>query len=145
LAGAGAVIHLAGVYSHGITTDDVTFHTNVMGSFNVHEAAWRLGIKRVVTLSSEAVLGWAPGSYLREHVPDYLPIDENRPYRPQDRYGLSKQAAEAIARSYTARCGMETFLIRAPWIDSPEELEGVEEVERAAADTLLALSLHRGT
>jgi UDP-glucose 4-epimerase len=105
----------------------VTFHTNVMGAFNVHEAAWRLGIKRVVRLSSEAVLGWAPGSYLREHVPNYLPIDENHPCRPQDCYGHSKQAAEAIARSYTARCGMETIIIRAPWIVSPEELEGLKK------------------
>jgi nucleoside-diphosphate-sugar epimerase len=128
LAGADAVLHLAGIYTHGITTNEVTFRTNAMGTFNVHEAAWRLGIKRVVTMSSEAVLGWAPGSWEREHVPEYLPIDENHPCRPQDCYGLSKQVAEAIAHSYTAKCGMETVLIRAPWIISPEELR---ELKRA--------------
>jgi nucleoside-diphosphate-sugar epimerase len=122
LAGADAVIHLAAIYSHGITTNEVTFRTNVIGAFNVHEAAWRLGIKRVVTLSSEAVLGWAPGSWEREHVPQYLPIDEDHPCRPQDCYGLSKLATEAIARSYTDKCGMETVLLRAPWIVSPQQL-----------------------
>jgi nucleoside-diphosphate-sugar epimerase len=125
-AGADAVIHLAAIYSHSITTNEVTFRTNVMGAFNVHEAAFRLGIKRVVTLSSEAVLGWAPGSWEREHVPEYLPIDEDHPCRPQDCYGLSKLATEALARSYRDKCGMETVLIRAPWIVSPEQLADLQ-------------------
>jgi nucleoside-diphosphate-sugar epimerase len=121
--GADAVIHLAGIPTHGVVADDATFRINVMGTFNVHEAARRLGIRRVVSLSSEAVLGWAPGSWEREHVPAYLPIDENHPCAPQDCYGLSKQVMEDIARSFTAKCGMETVLIRAPWLVSPEELQ----------------------
>jgi nucleoside-diphosphate-sugar epimerase len=121
--GADAVVHLAGIPTHGLVADDVTFRINVMGTFNVHEAARRRGIKRVVTLSSEAVLGWAPGSWEREHVPAYLPIDEDHPCAPQDCYGLSKQVVEDIARSFTAKCAMETVLIRAPWVVSPEELE----------------------
>ena len=55
----------------------------------------RAGVARVVSMSSEAVLGWAPGSWQREHLPDYLPIDEDHPCRPQDCYGLSKVALEA--------------------------------------------------
>src|SRR6185436_16056186 len=107
----------------GVVADDATFRINVMGTFNVHEAARQRGIGRVVSLSSEAVLGWAPGSWEREHVPAYLPIDENHPCAPQDCYGLSKQVMEDIARSFSARCGMVTVLIRAPWLVSPEELE----------------------
>jgi nucleoside-diphosphate-sugar epimerase len=121
--GADAVIHLAGIPTHGVVADDVTFRINVMGAFNVHEAARRNRILRVVSLSSEAVYGWAPGSWEREHGPDYLPIDEDHRCAPQDCYGLSKQAMEDIARSFTAKCGMETVLIRAPWVVSPEELE----------------------
>jgi nucleoside-diphosphate-sugar epimerase len=120
--GAEAIIHLAGIPTHGMVADDVTFRINVMGAFNVHEAARKRGIRRVVSLSSEAVLGWAPGSWEREHVPAYLPIDENHPCAPQDCYGLSKQVVEDIARSFTERCGMETVLIRAPWVVTPEEL-----------------------
>lgn len=125
LAGADAVVHLAGIPTHGIVANEVTFRINAVGTYNVHEAAWRLGIRRVVTASSEAVLGWAPGSWTREHIPEYLPIDEAHPLRPQDAYGLSKQVAEEIAESYTSKCGMETVLIRPPWIVSPEELEGL--------------------
>lgn len=123
LAGADAVIHLAGISTHGIVSNEVTFRTNAMGAFNVHEAAWRLGIRRVVTMSSEAVLGWAPGSYEKLIPPDYLPVDEDHPCRPQDCYGLSKVAAESIAQSYVGKCDMESVVIRAPWIVSPEELQ----------------------
>ena len=125
LAGADAVIHLAGIHTHGIVSNEETFRINAMGTFNVHEAAWRLGIPRVVTMSSEAVLGWAPGSWEREHVPAYLPIDEDHPVGAQDAYGLSKVVCEATARSYTAKCGMETVILRPPWIVSPEELDGL--------------------
>ena len=128
LAGADAAIHLAGIHTHGIVSNEETFRINAMGTFNVHEAAWRLGIRRVVTMSSEAVLGWAPGSWEREHVPAYLPIDEDHPVGAQDAYGLSKLACEAIARSYAARSGMETVILRPPWIVSPEELDGLRQV-----------------
>ena len=127
LSGADAVIHLAGIHTHGILPNEDTFRINATGTLNVHEAAWRLGIPRVVTMSSEAVLGWAPGSWEREHVPAYLPIDEDHPVGAQDAYGLSKVVGEAIARSYTAKCGMETVILRPPWIVSAEELESLRE------------------
>ncbi len=123
LAGADAVIHLAAIRRWGLTTNEVTFRTNVMGTFNVHEAAWRLGIRRVVSTSSLAVMGWEYRE--REFLPEYLPIDERHPVHPQDSYGLSKEVGEAIARSYTAKCGLETVVLRPPWVASPEELEQV--------------------
>ncbi len=118
-----AILHLAGIPTHSVAPDDVTFRVNTMGTFNVHEAAQHAGVARVVSMSSEAVLGWAPGSWQREHLPDYLPIDEDHPCRPQDCYGLSKVAMEAIGRSFTDRCGLVTVFIRAPWIVAPDELD----------------------
>ena len=127
LAGAEAVIHLAGIPTHSVAPNEDTFRINAMGTFNVHEAAWRLGIRRVVTASSEAVLGWAPDTMVREFAPEYLPIDEDHPFGAQEAYGLSKIACEAIARSYTAKCGMETVVLRPPWVLSPEELASLGE------------------
>jgi nucleoside-diphosphate-sugar epimerase len=121
-AGADAVIHLAGIPTHSVVSNEVTFRTNTMGTFNVHEAAWRLGIRRVLTLGSEAVLGWAPGACERMFLPDYLPIDEDHPCGAQDCYGLSKIAGEAIAKSYAAKSDMAAVVFRPPWIVSPEEL-----------------------
>jgi len=121
LAGADAVIHLAGIPHPWTVPDDVVFRTNTLATFNVHEAAARLGIRRVVTASSEAAVGW---TYRRhDFLPDYLPIDENHPLRAQDPYGLSKIAGEAIARSYSEGYAMETVAIRPPWVCAPEELE----------------------
>jgi nucleoside-diphosphate-sugar epimerase len=124
-SGTEAIVHLAGIPTHSVLPDDQTFRINAMGAFNVHEAARRNGIARVVSLSSEAVLGWAPGSFEREHLPEYLPIDEDHPCQPQDCYGLSKQVLESVGRAFTARCGMVTVFIRAPWIVSPEELDAL--------------------
>ena len=121
LAGADAVIHLAAIRKHGIATNDLVFRTNVMGTFHVHEAAWRLGIRRVVLASSESIMGW---DYCeRPFLPQYLPIDEEHPVCPQDSYSLSKQLGEATGRSYTAKGEMETVALRFPWVVVPAELE----------------------
>jgi nucleoside-diphosphate-sugar epimerase len=125
LAGCEAVIHLAGIPTHSVVANEVTFRVNTIGTFNVHEAASVLGIRRVVTMGSEAVLGWAPGSYQRLLLPEYLPIDENHPCRAQDCYGLSKMVCESIAKSYALKGGMDTVVLRAPWIVSAEELEAL--------------------
>jgi nucleoside-diphosphate-sugar epimerase len=122
-AGADAVIHLAtssppAPIPH--PTNEVIFGTGVLGAFNVHEAAWRLGIRRVVSTSSKAVLGWTYAE--RDFPPDYLPVDEDHPVRPQDAYGLAKEVGEAIARSYTAKCGMETVVLRPAEVKQPEQM-----------------------
>jgi nucleoside-diphosphate-sugar epimerase len=120
LAGAEAVIHLAGVRRFGVTTEDVTFRTNVVGSFNVHEAASRLGIRRVVSTSSESILGWDYAE--RPFLPSCLPLDEDHPVNPLDSYALSKQVGESIARSYAAKGGMTTIVLRPPWVISEEQM-----------------------
>jgi nucleoside-diphosphate-sugar epimerase len=119
IIGCEAVIHLAAVHNPNIATTSVTYETNVIGTFNVHHAAFRLGVKRVVSASSNAVVGW---SYSDRFVPDYLPIDEDHPNRPEDVYGLSKEIGESIARSY-ARKGLETIMLRPSGVVTPDELE----------------------
>ncbi len=123
LAGAEAIVHTAGVALPGTTTDDVLFRTNIMTTFNVHEAAYRLGIRRVVSTSSQASLGWP--YHARDILPEYLPIDENHPVRPQHPYSISKVAGETIARAYSERTGMETVALRPPWVMTPELAEGL--------------------
>jgi nucleoside-diphosphate-sugar epimerase len=140
LAGADAVIHLAAVHRQGITTNDVTFRTNVQGTFNVHEAAWRLGIHRVVSTSSASVLGWDYRE--RDFLPHYLPIDEEHPVSPQDAYGLSKQVGEDIARSYTNKCEMETVILRPPGVLSPEQLEELRASGGRAPSGLFLLAAY---
>ncbi len=118
--GADAIVHLAAVSPfHGATESDI-FRLNTVGTYNVHEAAYRLGIKRVAYCSSQAILGFDYRT--RDFLPEYLPIDEDHPAKPQDAYALSKEAGEAIARSF-ARKGLETVVLRPNLIVSPEQLE----------------------
>ena len=121
-AGCDAVIHLAAIHNPHVAPTGVVFETNVTGTFNAHHAAFRLGIPRVVSTSSNAAVGWAysEGAFL----PDYLPIDEEHPCRPIDAYGLSKQVGETIAHAY-ARKGVEAVVIRPSGVATPEALEEI--------------------
>ena len=121
-AGTDAIIHLAAVHNPHVAPTGVVFETNVNGPFNAHHAAFRLGIPRVVSTSSNAAVGWAysEGAFL----PDYLPIDEDHPLRPIDPYGLSKQIGETIARSYSLKGG-ETVVIRPSGVVTPEALDDI--------------------
>jgi nucleoside-diphosphate-sugar epimerase len=121
--GADAVIHLAAIHNPNIATATVTYQTNVVGTFNVHHAAFRLRIKRVVSASSNAVVGW---SYSDNFVPDYLPVDEDHPLRPEDPYGLSKEIGETIARSYALK-GLETISLRPSGVVTPDELAAIKQ------------------
>lgn len=125
LAGADAVIHLAGIPMPGKVPDHVLFRTNVLGTYNVHEACYRLGIKRAVSTSSGAVLGWAYGE--RELIPKYLPIDEDHPLNPHDPYGISKLCGEEIARAYALKCGMEAIALRPPRVLFPDGARRLRE------------------
>jgi nucleoside-diphosphate-sugar epimerase len=137
--GADAVIHLAAIHKPNIATATVTYQTNVVGTFNVHHAAFRLGIKRVVSASSNAVVGW---SYSDNFVPDYLPVDEDHPLRPEDPYGLSKEIGETIARSYALK-GLETISLRPSGVVTPEELDVIKKNRRSQTVRLSSLQLHR--
>lgn len=110
-APARAIVHLAAVPIAGRTTDDVLFRTNVLGTFNVCETALHLRIPRLVVVSSDAVYGWplcSPGL-----LPEYLPIDERHPVRPQHPWPLSKLLSEQTAACYAER-GLETVVLRPP-------------------------------
>src|SRR5205814_1527272 len=90
LAGADAVVHLAAIPAPGIRTEEATFRTNMLSTYNVFEAARLLGLRRVVWASSETILGLP---FEREQ-PAYAPIDEEHPAYPESSYALSKLLSE---------------------------------------------------
>jgi nucleoside-diphosphate-sugar epimerase len=109
-AGAEAIVHLAAIQAPNLAPDSVTFSNNVSSTYNVFKVAADLKIRRVVTASSNAVYGFV---YARTFpVPDYLPLDEDHPCRPQDPYGLSKQAGEMIAASFALQTGASAVSLR---------------------------------
>ena len=115
------IVHAAAIPQPLNYPAEKVFTVNVVGTFNLLEAAARSGIKKFIFLSSESTLGFAFAEQLL--VPEYIPVDERHPLRPQDPYGLSKLLGEEMCRSYGLRSGMQTVCLRAPWIWVPEERE----------------------
>jgi UDP-glucose 4-epimerase len=127
--GQDAVVHLAAIPNPRTAPADVTFSTNVQGTWNVLQAAEEAGVRRVIVASSDAALGlhYNPPGY----GPRYLPIDEDHPLRPIEFYSLSKEVAEAICRSYANRGKLEVLAIRPTHIVFPPEYP---ELEARGAD-----------
>ena len=98
----------------------LVFRTNVMGTYNVCEAAATLGLRKIVATSSINVLGM--GFRYRDFVPHYLPVDENHPDLPQDPYGLSKVAGEDIVDMAHRRTGIPAVSIRPSHVIVPENV-----------------------
>jgi nucleoside-diphosphate-sugar epimerase len=124
LHGNDAVIHLA---AYPNPTQEVLrhvlFRNNVMGTYNVHEAAFCVNIRRVVMMSSAAVLGWPYDDVA--FAPKYLPIDEHHPTSPQDPYGLGKLCEEQVARAYALKSGMQTIALRPERVLLPDVSERI--------------------
>lgn len=100
------VYHLAGWSDVGASWNNPTetFEVNAMGTVSVLDASRQGGVGRVVVISSADVYGAVS--------PGQLPITEEQSIQPRSPYGLSKQAAEAVAMQYWHGHGLETVVAR---------------------------------
>jgi nucleoside-diphosphate-sugar epimerase len=114
-----AVVHFAAVPRILLTSDAATYATNVLSTYNVLEAATRLGVRKIVFASSETTYGicFAQG----ERRPLYVPVDEDHPTVPEDAYAMSKVAGEGAARSFQARNGVDVYGLRINNVIEPHE------------------------
>ena len=92
---ADAVVHLAAIPAPGLVPNAEVFRVNTLSTYNVFEAARRLGIKNVVWASSETVLGLP-----FDTPPPYIPVDERYAGRPESSYSLSKLVGETMAEQF---------------------------------------------
>jgi len=118
-----AVVHFAAIPAILLSSDATTYATNTLSTYNVLEAATRLGIGKVVFASSETTYGicFAQG----ERTPLYVPVDEEHPTVPEDSYAMSKVANEVTARSFQARSGADVYGLRINNVIEPHEYEQV--------------------
>ena len=93
--GIDAVVHLAAIPAPGLVPNAEVFRVNMLSTYNVFEAARRLGIRNVVWASSETVLGLP-----FDTPPPYIPVDERYPGRPETAYSLSKLVGETMAEQF---------------------------------------------
>ena len=100
-AGAGALVHLG-----GRSTEDswqVICRANIVGCFNMFDAARVAGIKRVVFASSNHAIGFHPASQR---------LDATVRQRPDSLYGVSKAFGEDLASLYVDKHQMEIACLR---------------------------------
>jgi nucleoside-diphosphate-sugar epimerase len=119
LAGQDAVVHLAAIPAPGIRTEETTFRTNMLSTYNVFEATRLLGLRRVVWASSETILGLP---FEREQ-PAYAPIDEDHPAYPESSYALSKLLSEELGRQLHRWTGTPYVALRFSNIMEPHDYE----------------------
>lgn len=97
LKGAYGIVHLGAYQAPNLASDAETISNNVSATYNVLRAAADSKVTRVVIASSTAAFGFIYAKNL--WAPEYLPLDESHPSKPQDSYGLSKVLGEQIADS----------------------------------------------
>jgi UDP-glucose 4-epimerase len=112
--GMEAVVHAAALPEPTHNPPHVVFQNNLMGVFNTLEAAIRFGVTRFVNVSSETV----PGFFFpeRDFLPDYVPVDEEHPIRPQDPYATAKYFGELLMDAAIRRSDIRCTSIRPSWV-----------------------------
>jgi nucleoside-diphosphate-sugar epimerase len=116
-----AVVHFAAVPRILLKPDNETFRVNTMGTYNIIEAAVKLGIKKVIVASSETTYGVCFAEGHRDF--HQFPLDEDYDVNPMDSYGLSKVCNEKTARAFAERAGFDIYALRIGNVIEPHEYE----------------------
>ena len=135
VTGADVVYHLAGqtAVTTSVADPRSDFEANLLGTFNVLEAARRSPAPPIVVYAStNKVYGSLEHIALVEHATrhDFADlssgIDETQPLDPQSPYGCSKGSAELYVRDYHRLYGLRTISFRQSCIYGPRQM-GVED------------------
>jgi uronate dehydrogenase len=100
-SGIEGIVHLGGFSVEGPW--ETIHRSNIVGCYNLFEAAYRSGVKRVVFASSNHAVGFYP----RERK-----IGVDVTVRPDGRYGVSKAFGEALGALYADKHGLGVTCIR---------------------------------
>ena len=118
-AGQDAVVHLSAVLTDAEW--DQLAAVNITGTYNVLEASRLAGVSRVVNASSGAVIKGvvrSPGIYKAleegryDDVPNSWAMVDHNLFHPYGLYGVSKMAAEGLARHFSDVHGLSVINLR---------------------------------
>ncbi len=101
VAGCDAILHFGGVSTE--QPWEPILQANIVGVFNLYEAARAHGQPRILFASSNHAIGFHPTTER---------LDADSPLRPDSLYGVSKCFGEALARMYFDKYGQETLIVR---------------------------------
>ena len=117
-----AIVHFAAIPRIMLVPDNEVFRINTLGTYNVIEAAEKLGIRKTIIASSETTYGLVFANEPRD--PAYFPLDEEYPVNPMDSYALSKICNERTAHAFQQRTGADIYAIRIGNVIEPHEYAG---------------------
>jgi uronate dehydrogenase len=101
VAGVDGIVHLGGFSVEGPW--ETILNANIIGCYNLFEAAYRAKVKRVVFASSNHAVGFYPRSQK---------IGVDLRVRPDSRYGVSKAFGEALGALYAYKHGLSVTCLR---------------------------------
>jgi len=123
IKGVDVIFHLGAMisipYSYNNPKDVI--ETNIIGTFNILNAAKELGVTRIIHTSTSEVYGTAK----------YVPIDENHPLQAQSPYSASKISADKLAESFYKSYDLPVTIVR------PFNTYGPRQSARAIIPTLI--------
>ena len=101
VAGIDGIVHLGGFSVEGPW--DTILKSNIVGCYNLFEAAHRAGVKRVIFATSNHAVGFYPRR---------RKVGSDASVRPDSRYGVSKAFGEALGAMYAYKHGMSVTCLR---------------------------------
>ena len=113
MAGCEVVVHLAAISREARFVEEIV-PANIVGAYNVFQAALEAGVRRIVYASSCHVVRFNTSQQA---------IDVEEPYQPETMYGVSKAFGEVLGRYYHDHHGLEFVAIRIGWLlpyDDPD-------------------------
>jgi UDP-glucose 4-epimerase len=132
LSGVDAVYHLLSTTVPGTADLDPKrdIHDNLIGIINLLELMQRLGLLRILFLSSGGTV---------YGIPDMLPIPETHALRPINSYGIVKTAIEHYLQVYGRTRGFSPIIIRASNPFGPRQVHsGVQGIISTSFRRILA-------
>jgi len=106
LSGVNVVYHLLSTTVPGTADLDpkTDVHDNLIGTINLLDSMGRLGLVRILFLSSGGTV---------YGIPDTIPIPETHPLRPINSYGIVKATIEHYLQMYRRTRGLSPIIVRA--------------------------------
>ena len=122
------VFHLAALISipYSYVSPISYIHNNIIGTYNICEAAKLNKTKKIICTSTSEVYGTAIS----------VPISENHPLQPQSPYSASKIGADSVALSYYYSYGLPVVLAR------PFNTYGPRQSNKAIIPTIITQILN---